>query len=300
MQKRKLIFYSLLLAAIAAGFFFRVEISDYLKPKIEKELQNFEKIASDALVKELKKQTADLPKLNAPEPLRYAPSAPKTSTTLTASGTIEATNAERIKAGLQPLSENKLLDSVADLRMKDLFDNQYFDHVSPVGNDAETLAKRFGYQYLVLGENLALGIFAGDKGLVDAWMASPGHRANILNTRYGEIGVSVGKGVFEGKTLWIAVQIFAKPLSACPAVDQSLKERIGNLKNELDAIQKDLEARRAEIEAMNQRDPGYREKVDEYNALVAQYNDLAAEFKADVSTYNSQISGLNACIESGG
>ena len=59
-----------------------------------------------------------------------------------------------------------------------------------------------------------------------AWMNSPGHRANILNPHFQEIGVAVGKGMYEGHETWIAVQSFGMPLSACPASDANLKIKI--------------------------------------------------------------------------
>jgi uncharacterized protein YkwD len=92
-----------------------------------------------------------------------------------------------------------------------MFENQYFAHESPTGEKVSDLAKKFGYDFLLIGENLAMGNFSSDEDLVLAWMESPGHRENILNEKYQEIGVAVKKGIFEGKEVWIAVQHFGLP-----------------------------------------------------------------------------------------
>ena len=67
---------------------------------------------------------------------------------------------------------------------------------------------RSNYPYLAAGENLALGDFKNANELVAAWMASPGHRANILNGVYRDIGVATGFDAFEGRKTIIVVQIF--------------------------------------------------------------------------------------------
>ena len=54
-------------------------------------------------------------------------------------------------------------------------------------------------------------------------MNSPGHRANILNGKFTQIGVAVGRGTFEDHEVWIGVQVFARPLSDCPQPNAALK-----------------------------------------------------------------------------
>lgn len=295
----KLSFYLLLLVAVAAGFVFRVQIYDYFRPKIESKLQELEKTAVDALVGELKKQVTTAPKVVSPPPLR-APTVeiPKTQTlALSVSGTIRETNLRRNQNSLPSLSENAKLDAAAKLRLEDMFAKQYFEHVSPTGESVTDSAKTVGYEYIIIGENLALGNFIDDKDLVDAWMNSPGHRANILNTKYTEIGVALRKGTYEGRTTLIAVQVFGKPLSSCPAVDANLKSQIDALNSELEIMQKDLEARKADIDSTNPHTPGYNKKVDEYNALVASYNLKVQQLKQMVADYNAQIVNFNTCAQ---
>ena len=166
------------------------------------------------------------------------------------------------------------------------------------GNQGGLLAKRFGYEYVVVGENLALGNFGGDQDVVEAWMNSPGHRANILNPKYQEIGIAVGQGKFEGHNTWIAVQSFGLPLSACPEVDNSLQTQIQNDQSQVRIWQLQLENLKADI---NNTDKSNRElynaKVQQYNDLVVQTNSLIQKMKTLVSQYNSQADNFNKCLK---
>ena len=120
----------------------------------------------------------------------------------------ESNNQRRIN-GLDALTENKKLNAAADYKMRDMFDRQYFDHYGPNGTSGiAELVIKFNYRYMEVGENLAMGHYRDASALVGAWMASPGHRANILRNSYRDIGVATGYNVFEGRRTMIAVQIF--------------------------------------------------------------------------------------------
>jgi uncharacterized protein YkwD len=130
---------------------------------------------------------------------------------LTKSGVIAQTNKARQENGALPsLSENILLNAIAEERLKDMFKNQYFSHYPPSGENFSELAGRFGYKYNRLAENIASGVYRNDEKVVDGWMQSPGHRANILSSDVSEIGVAVGKGYLKGNETWIGVQIFGR------------------------------------------------------------------------------------------
>jgi uncharacterized protein YkwD len=219
--------------------------------------------------------------------------------TLTREGDIAQTNLQRKENGnLPPLAENATLDEIATLRLEDMFKNQYFAHVSPASSSALMVAKRVGDNYIALGENLAMGDFEGDSGVVNAWMHSPGHRANILNTHYTEIGVAVGEGMFQGEDTWIAVQIFDRPASDCPLPDASLKTTLDASQTELSEMQARLQTQQSEMNAMEpQYGPDYNQAVDAYNALVAQYDALASQEKSEVAQYNAEVGAYNKCIE---
>jgi uncharacterized protein YkwD len=231
-----------------------------------------------------------------PPPLRSAIHA--RNALLTESGTFEWTNFERKQNGLEPLKSNELLRQAAQKKMKDMFDKQYFEHVSPSGIGPADLAKSVGYAYVVVGENLALGSFESDKLLVEAWMNSPGHRANILNTRYQEIGIAVGKGMFEGREQWLAVQSFGLPLSACPSIDANLKRQLDENQAEIATLQAQLTVMKADIENDNRKDTkAYNAKVDRYNTLVGRLNSLIDQTKNLVAEYNAQVNYFNACLK---
>ncbi|KKP41436.1 MAG: hypothetical protein UR31_C0030G0006 [Parcubacteria group bacterium GW2011_GWA2_33_14] len=177
-----------------------------------------------------------------------------------------------------------------------MFKNQYFEHISPLGIGPAELVKSFGYDYIVTGENLILGNFTGEQEVVQHWMDSPGHRANILNDRFTEIGVAVVKGNYKGQTVWISVQEFGLPLSSCPEPSASLKSQIDVNKNQLDLLFLKIENKRNEINNTNSRSQKYNDLVDEYNKLVAEYNALNTQTKGIILEYNNQVNNFNQCV----
>ncbi len=219
---------------------------------------------------------------------------------LTAGGVFSFTNEERRKGGLPLLASDGELDRIAVLRMNDMFRGQYFAHYSPEGRGASHEADSVGYEYIAIGENIALGNFENDAVLVQAWMDSPGHRANILSGKYDALGVAVGKGKFEGKETWIGVQIFARPSSACPAPDGSIKERAAVLKAEIDALALDAERLKAELKATDPqtRDEAeaYNRKADEYNSIVRELNAKVEEVRRMIAEHNEQVRLFNECV----
>jgi hypothetical protein len=239
------------------------------------------------------------PQIYTPPPLRRE-TAETRGAFLTPSGIFLYTNAARENNGLPTLSRNAALDKVAEARLRDMFAKQYFAHYSPDGRGAAEEANVVGYEYLAIGENLALGNFEGDLGVVDAWMGSPGHRANILSGGYTEIGVAAEKGLFEGKSAWLAVQIFGLPRSVCPAPEAGLKDQLDTLQNEVVAKQYAIESLKTELEGQKPRGreeiQEYNRKVDEYNALVREYNQLVQLTKSLVTQYNGQVETFNACL----
>lgn len=151
---------------------------------------------------------------------------------------IKWTNFYRNQNGFSSLSQNSQLEEASKKRALDMFEKQYFAHTSPTGEGAADLVKAEGYQYKIIGENLALGDFKDEKELVDAWMASPGHRANILNPGYKEIGVASKLDQFNNRLTWISVQIFATKAPQCTAPSTQLKKEIEDKKSLLDTASK--------------------------------------------------------------
>jgi uncharacterized protein YkwD len=128
----------------------------------------------------------------------------KHTAALSAEMLVEAMNRERAAAGLGPLRLNAALSAAADDRMHDMFAKHYFEHISPDGIDPFTWAERRGYDYREIGENLAVG-YPRSSDVVDGWMHSDGHRANILGADYDEIGIAIAEGAprssFRGPTV---------------------------------------------------------------------------------------------------
>lgn len=212
------------------------------------------------------------------------------------------TNQERARRGLPLLLSSNRLDWAAALKLQDMFVRQYFSHVSPLGEGPADWTKRAGYSYIAIGENLALGNFKSEAELVRAWMNSPGHRANILNPKFREIGIAAGKGKFKNETVWIAVQIFGKPLSDCNLPDNNLRTAIEDLKQKLLTLKTEVETLRGEIEIFqphNRREVElYNQKVEFYNSLVSKYNSLLESVKILIGEYNNQVNAFNVCATS--
>ncbi len=120
---------------------------------------------------------------------------------------IALTNNARVKEGLDPLVSNTKLAIAARNKAEDMLKNDYFAHTSPKGVDPWYWIKQAGYEYKYAGENLAIN-YTSAKEQQSAWMKSPTHRANILNTHYREIGVATVEGKIDGETSLITVALF--------------------------------------------------------------------------------------------
>lgn len=120
---------------------------------------------------------------------------------------IRLTNERRIAQGLNPLTENGILSSAALAKGTDMLNKGYWAHVSPDGTQPWAFFINSGYKYRYAGENLARD-FSNPSSTVDAWMASPSHRDNLLSAKYREIGVGVVEGSLDGVDTTIVVQFF--------------------------------------------------------------------------------------------
>jgi len=290
MKKLRIIILVLVIFLVLIGgflFFWNQVVSLYTKLYLK--LPELEKGVGDFLMEEIEKH------VSTPPPLKATEDSPEAF--LTADGVLKQTNAERVKAGLQPLKVNIKLAASAKFKVEDMFYNQYFAHDSPSGIAIGDLAASVGYEFIAIGENLALGNFENDEDLLNAWMNSSGHRENILNPKYTEIGVAVAKGTFEGKTTWMAVQHFGLPISACPKPDEKIRTEIESDRSQIKELEVRLGELLAEVQDMKpRRDPNYNQTVEEYNVLVAQYNGLVGEIKTLIDKYNNQVKVFNVCL----
>ncbi len=134
------------------------------------------------------------PTVTPPTPIPPPPPALAPAGQLTAfeSDIFTQQNAQRVAAGLPPLTLDGSLVAVARMRSNDMVQKNYFAHVSPTGETAFILLDRYGIPYAWAGENLARNNYPDDQSVnvaIHDWMASEGHRENILNVHYTNVGV---------------------------------------------------------------------------------------------------------------
>ncbi len=120
---------------------------------------------------------------------------------------VRLTNEKRAQNGLAPLNLNPTLSQAAQAKGADMLNKDYWAHVAPDGTQPWKFFVDFGYRYRYAGENLARD-FTNPSSAVDAWMASPSHRENMLNGKYKETGVAVIEGDLAGVDTTIIVQFF--------------------------------------------------------------------------------------------
>ena len=118
---------------------------------------------------------------------------------------VNLVNSERAALGLTALQKDSWLAALAQQKAEDMAKNQYFSHTSPTYGSAFDMLKAAGYSYKTAGENIAMGQKSA-ASVMDGWMHSSGHRANILHTSYEKIGVGYAVSA-DGMPYW--VQIFA-------------------------------------------------------------------------------------------
>lgn len=284
---KKAVFISIVVAAVLLAVFWYIDTAIF--NFLQRDLQEIARLASELKTVDSAKEVLT------PPPLRVAKEIPESF--LTYAGIVRETNHARVAAGLKALSGSPELSRAAVLKLHDMFSRGYFAHETPTGENVDFFVNQSGYEYVVAGENLALGDFENDAALVKAWMESSGHRANILNPRYQEIGVAAGKGEFEGRTTWLAVQIFALPRSACPQPDASIRASIANYEEKLGAWRDMIESLRQEV-VRDFESPRfeYQKKVEAYNNLVNEYNALIPLLQNLIDQYNAQVHASNACI----
>jgi len=115
-------------------------------------------------------------------------------------------NTERVRAGCTPLTADARLDAAAQTHSADMATRHYFDHESPDGDDPGQRITTAGYAWASYGENIATG-YRDAGAVMQAWMRSPGHRRNILDCGFRNLGVAVAWGDRGG--YW--TQDFASP-----------------------------------------------------------------------------------------
>lgn len=183
------------------------------KDKINKEVEKKEEQADKQPTAPEKQPEVEQPKQEEGAPVQRpgteAPEQPKQEENQTSAVSqeeqqmIDLVNQERSKQGLAPLKVNEELTKVARVKAQDMIDNNYFSHQSPTYGSPFEMLNQFGVEYRTAGENLA-----GNQSVEaahQALMNSDGHRANILNSNYQEVGIGIIDGGSYGKMF---VQLF--------------------------------------------------------------------------------------------
>lgn len=125
---------------------------------------------------------------------------------------VDETNISRETANINLLNTNPLLQEAARLKAENMAANGYFAHTSPDGKNPWYWLEEVGYSFASAGENLAIN-FINSNDVTEAWMNSQGHRENILNGDFTEIGIAAAKGKYKGNETTFVVQFFGRPAS---------------------------------------------------------------------------------------
>lgn len=146
---------------------------------------------------------------------------------------LELTNQQRKKYNLPYLKLNEQLSKAAREKARDMIAKNYWAHYAPDGATPWDFILSSGYKYEVAGENLAKNFMFSD-GVVDAWMASPTHRENILRESYTEMGFAIVNGKLAGEETTLVVQMFAAPMTK-DTISQNFTSQIAGQANKKEA-----------------------------------------------------------------
>lgn len=129
---------------------------------------------------------------------------------ITVEEVVNWTNRRRIESGLSVLTLDAALSQAAEAKARDMFEEDYWAHVSPSGTQPWAFITGSGYNYLYAGENLAKD-FDRSEDVVEAWLASSTHRDNLMGENYADMGLAVVNGVLNGYETTLVVQMFGTP-----------------------------------------------------------------------------------------
>jgi uncharacterized YkwD family protein len=127
------------------------------------------------------------------QPVQKAPAAAPSSAPKYSNEVLALVNQQRANAGLQPVAFDSNLSAMAMDKAKDMYNLNYFDHNSPTYGSPFDMMKAYGISFRYAGENIAKGQQSPSQVMND-WMNSAGHRANILNSNYSKIGLAYYNG----------------------------------------------------------------------------------------------------------
>lgn len=125
----------------------------------------------------------------------------------TSQDVLSLVNQTRKDKGIEPLVFNEKLNSAAKLKAQAILDKDEFQHDFKDGTTPWYFFDKVGYDYDVAGENLAIG-WITPQAEHFAWLNSPKHYGNIVNSSFSDTGIAILEGEFEGRTVRVTVQLF--------------------------------------------------------------------------------------------
>lgn len=191
------------------------------------------------------------------------------ATNTTISGLLDETNVQRSSEGLTGLALNTKLNSAAQAKAEDMAARNYWSHNTPEGNPPWVFFSNVGYDYKAAGENLAYG-FESSNSTVIAWMNSPGHRANIMNSNFSEVGfgiVDVPNYQDAGEQT-IVVAMYGAPQVASAPVTQTPQAQAPEPQAQ-EAVQQPVTQSQSETALETNQVPEIVTAVDAQNELAA-------------------------------
>jgi hypothetical protein len=132
---------------------------------------------------------------------------------ITPNDLLNDTNQIRQARGLNALRLDPELSQAAASKAAYMFKDNFWAHIAPDGTTPWVFIKNSGYDYLYAGENLARG-FSSTSDVVNAWMASPTHRDNMLSSNYSDVGFAVASGTLTGSDTVLVVEMFGTKYKA--------------------------------------------------------------------------------------
>ncbi len=134
------------------------------------------------------------------------------ATSLSAAHLLALVNLTRQEAGIAPLEVNPALEQAATHKAQHMMDNGYWNHTDPnSGTTPWHFIDAAGYPYAKAGENLARD-FNDSQKVIEAWLNSPAHKTNMLESSYAHTGIGIAYGLQDNKPTILIVQLFAAPL----------------------------------------------------------------------------------------